>query len=106
MTRGAEGADEAEAESMVAADHPALAGHFPDEPLVPGLVVLECVVAAAETAFDVRRPIAIPSVKFLAPLRPGERFQILLSRSARTSIGFECRRQATILTRGRLIFAE
>jgi 3-hydroxymyristoyl/3-hydroxydecanoyl-(acyl carrier protein) dehydratase len=90
----------------VAADHPALAGHFPDQPLVPGVVVLEHVVAAAERAFGVRQPIAIPSVKFLAPLGPGEPFRIILSRRARTCITFECRRQATILTRGRLIFAE
>lgn len=91
-----------EVESIVADDHPALAGHFPGEPLVPGVVLLEYVAAAIDLKLGVRRVIAIPSVKFLAPLRPGERFRIQLSPRDETSIAFVCRRGSTILARGRL----
>lgn len=31
---------------VVPADHPALAGHFPDQPVVPGSLILEYVIAA------------------------------------------------------------
>ena len=55
----------------VAADHPALAGHFPDNPIVPGVLLLDL----ALTAIARRRPVslvAIETVKFLGLLRPGE----------------------------------
>ncbi len=96
---------EAEVEVVVADDHPALAGHFPGEPLVPGVVVLDCVAAVAEKEFGACRLVAIPAVKFLAPVRPDERFLIALRRCDTTGIAFECRRQTTILVRGRMIWA-
>ncbi|MFO1154431.1 MAG: hypothetical protein U1E42_12335 [Rhodospirillales bacterium] len=96
-------AKHAEVESVVAGDHPAIAGHFPGEPIIPGVVLLECVVMAVERAFGTGRLTAIPLVKFLAPLRPDERFQIMLGQSEEGAIAFECRRGTTILARGRLI---
>jgi 3-hydroxyacyl-[acyl-carrier-protein] dehydratase len=105
MNNRDEDTNEVEVESLVAGDHPALVGHFPGEPLVPGVVMLECVAIAAERAFGARRLIAIPVVKFLAPLRPDERFRIALRRRDETGIVFECRRQTTVLARGRLIRA-
>lgn len=53
-------------------DHPSLAGHFPGRPVVPGVVVLDQVVAAIEAMHGVARPVRLPQVKFLAPLLPGE----------------------------------
>jgi 3-hydroxyacyl-[acyl-carrier-protein] dehydratase len=32
----------------IAADHPALPGHFPGRPIVPGVVLLDCVLSEAE----------------------------------------------------------
>ena len=32
----------------IGADHPALPGHFPGRPIVPGVVLLDCVLTAAE----------------------------------------------------------
>jgi len=32
----------------IAADHPALPGHFPGHPIVPGVLLLDCVLSEAE----------------------------------------------------------
>lgn len=56
----------------VAAAHPCLPGHFPGKPLVPGVVILDHVVAALEAAHGPLGALRLPQVKFLQPLRPGE----------------------------------
>ncbi len=51
----------------VSADHPALPGHFPGRPLVPGVLILD----AALRAIGADRPGArIIAAKFTAPLAP------------------------------------
>lgn len=64
-------------------DHPALAGHFPGNPVVPGVVVLEQVVAAIQAQGDAMPPSRLPQVKFLSPLRPGEDADIELEGDGR-----------------------
>jgi 3-hydroxymyristoyl/3-hydroxydecanoyl-(acyl carrier protein) dehydratase len=63
----------------IGADHPSLAGHFPGNPLVPGVLILDAVLAAAIAHCG--RPLRLqrlPQAKFLQPLRPGEAAQIEL----------------------------
>lgn len=52
--------------------HPALPGHFPDAALVPGVVILDQVLAllGAHVALD-RHVVDLAQVKFLEPLLPG-----------------------------------
>lgn len=57
------------------AAHPALPGHFPGRPLVPGVVLLDRVAAAVEHRLG-KRIAALPRVKFLAPLLPGEEAEL------------------------------
>lgn len=59
----------------IAADHPALPGHFPGRPVVPGVVVLDCVAAAIEREYGVRI-VALPQVKFAAPLLPEQEAEL------------------------------
>lgn len=54
------------------ATHPALAGHFPGNPIVPGVLLLDAVATALAKAMPGTQVIDLPSVKFLSPLRPGE----------------------------------
>lgn len=61
----------------ISADHPALAGHFPGQPVVPGVVLLDQVIQALEAHLGrVPRVTGLPSVKFLAPLEPEADFHI------------------------------
>ena len=60
-------------------DHPALAGHFPGHPVVPGVLVLDHVVAALEARAGALPSLRLPQVKFLAPLFPGEEADITLA---------------------------
>lgn len=62
----------------IAPDHPCLPGHFPGRPVVPGVVVLDRVLAAIEAAYGPLGPLRLPQVKFLQPLLPGERAEIVL----------------------------
>ncbi|QQQ01718.1 hypothetical protein [Lysobacter enzymogenes] len=65
---------------VVAADHPCLPGHFPDRPLVPGVVVLERVLDALQAQHGVLPALRLPQVKFLQPLLPGQTARVELER--------------------------
>lgn len=54
------------------AGHPCLPGHFPGRPIVPGVVLLERVIEAIEATHGPLPPLALPLVKFVQPLLPGE----------------------------------
>ena len=63
--------DEAEQVLIVAADHPALAGHFPGHPIVPGVVLLDEALVAIGTARGIAlERCRLASVKFLYPVTP------------------------------------
>ncbi|MGN6513802.1 MAG: hypothetical protein ACTHKZ_09580 [Lysobacteraceae bacterium] len=62
----------------IPSDHPSLPGHFPGRPVVPGVVVLDHVVAAIEAAHGALPPLRLPQVKFVQPLLPGEEADIVL----------------------------
>lgn len=53
-------------------DHPAFPGHFPGNPVVPGVLLLEQVVSFLEAANGPLPAVRLPQVKFLQPLLPGQ----------------------------------
>ena len=65
-------------EFEIPADHPCLPGHFPGRPIVPGVVVLDRVLAAIEARHGALGALRMPQVKFLQPLLPGQRARIEL----------------------------
>lgn len=69
----------------VSPQHPALPGHFPGRPVVPGVVILDEVIRAAERCLG--RPLhvtGLPAAKFLSPLLPGVDAVIEFSRRGAT----------------------
>ena len=87
---------------MVARAHPSLAGHFPGNPIVPGVVILEEVIEALMATCKVRRIVGVPWVKFLAPLGPDQAFVVGFDRTAPGRIGFRCIRDGQLCARGML----
>jgi 3-hydroxymyristoyl/3-hydroxydecanoyl-(acyl carrier protein) dehydratase len=67
---------------VIAPDHPCLPGHFPGRPLVPGVVLLDRVIAALEERHGLSGPVRLPQVKFMQPLLPGEPARIELEGTA------------------------
>lgn len=51
--------------------HPALPGHFPGQPVVPGVVLLELAQAAVEDASG-QRVAGVAMAKFLSPAGPDD----------------------------------
>jgi 3-hydroxymyristoyl/3-hydroxydecanoyl-(acyl carrier protein) dehydratase len=81
----------------IAAEHPALPGHFPGDPIVPGVVLLDRIAAALERSGA--RLARIGVVKFLAPLRPGEDATLAIVRDG-ARVMFRIDRDGTPLVRG------
>ena len=80
-----------EKRGTIGADHPALPGHFPGDPIVPGVVLLNEVLSALPQAMN------IPWAKFHAPLRPGEEFAIRIDNRK-----FSVHRGSTLIASGSL----
>ena len=86
------------------AGHPSLPGHFPGTPIVPGVVILDEILAALTEWRAGSHVTAIRAVKFLAPLKPQQPFTICLSagRDAEGEVDFCCRFDDRVIVEGRL----
>ena len=88
----------------ITADHPSLPGHFPDAPLVPGVLILDEVLAALRDWQKDCQLTAIRTVKFLQPLKPEQQFTICLSANNDDSseVNFCCRIEGRVIAEGQL----
>ncbi len=86
----------------IASTHPALPGHFPGNPIVPGVVLLDHVAAALEKGGA--RLARIGVVKFLAPLKPEEDATLAIVRDG-ARVTFRIDRDGTPILRGEGVLA-
>jgi len=90
-----------EVRGTIAANHPALAGHFPGDPIVPGALILCEVLRAARQAMGGDFvPAAIPLARFHAPLRPSEPFVCTIERLDAATFRYQLKREATLIASG------
>jgi 3-hydroxyacyl-[acyl-carrier-protein] dehydratase len=88
----------------IGAGHPSLPGHFPGQPLVPAVLLLEQ-VALALRAWRGQRLLRVLEAKFMAPLLPAQSALLCLSQTqaaagAPTRIRFDIQRDGAVLARG------
>jgi 3-hydroxymyristoyl/3-hydroxydecanoyl-(acyl carrier protein) dehydratase len=88
----------------IPADHPSLPGHFPGQPIVPGVVVLEHVLEAIEATQGPLGALRLPQVKFAQPLLPGEVADIVLDGDA-PRWRFRVLRAQTLIASGDVVLA-
>lgn len=88
---------------LVPADHPAFAGHFPDQPIVPGVVLLDHAILFAEQLLG--RPALnwqVGNAKFFSPVGPGESLTFTLQTKASGTIAFTVKAAARDIASGSL----
>lgn len=93
-----------EVRRTISADHPSLPGHFLGAPIVPGVVILDEIVAALAEWREGSHVTVINAVKFLAPLKPDQPFIICLAvnQKAEGEVAFRCRVEDQVIVEGRL----
>jgi 3-hydroxyacyl-[acyl-carrier-protein] dehydratase len=93
-----------EVRCSITADHPSLPGHFPDAPLVPGVLLLDEVRAALHDWQKDYELTAIRTVKFLQPLKPEQQLTICLSANNDdpSEVNFCCHVEGRVIAEGQL----
>jgi 3-hydroxyacyl-[acyl-carrier-protein] dehydratase len=87
----------------VPADHPAFPGHFPDQPIVPGVVLLDQAILFAEQLLQ--RPALnwqVGNAKFFSPVQPLEVLVFALEQKPSGSIAFTVRTSERNIASGSL----
>ena len=87
-------------EGAISAGHPSLAGHFPGNPVLPGVVLLEEVLTALRAWQPNCRVDGFEVVKFRQPVRPGCAFLLELEQAAPNKISFRCTVEEQLLSSG------
>lgn len=94
---------EIEVQRIIPADHLSLAGHFPGNPIVPGVLILDEVVDALEQLGESYQLQGFSSVKFSHPLRPDQPFYIHLTISDNPhQAKFRCTLNGQLIAQGQM----
>lgn len=92
---------------LIAADHPAYAGHFPGQPVLPGVVLLDAALHALAEGQGGSTKLGsaqLKSAKFLSPVRPGEPLALYYADSPTGGLRFEIRCGERAVASGAVLF--
>lgn len=88
----------------IPADHPAYAGHFPGQPILPGVVLLDAALHALARLQGGTAAGQIKSAKFLRPVMPGEPLTLHYTLLPGGDFRFEIRSAAHAVANGAVSF--
>jgi 3-hydroxymyristoyl/3-hydroxydecanoyl-(acyl carrier protein) dehydratase len=102
--------NEITAHRTVPRDHPSLAGHFPGRPIVPGVVLLDWVLAAIRSALSRQVNLeAVVSTKFLQAVPPEARVDMHIKLAAESDghlkARFVCSHAGATVAEGSLLLS-
>ena len=101
--------NEIAARIVVASDHPSLGGHFPGRPIVPGVVLLDEVLAVIQGALGREvRLASIVSTKFLQAVEPAAQLDVhvrFADDARHTKARFVCARDGITVLEGSFLLA-
>jgi 3-hydroxymyristoyl/3-hydroxydecanoyl-(acyl carrier protein) dehydratase len=90
-----------ETQGKISRNHPALAGHFPGNPVVPGVVLLTELLRAIERELGWESgPVTVTAVKFMRLLRPNESFTLRLEPLSDREVSFAVLRAQDPIAKG------
>ena len=87
-------------ECVIDGQHPSLPGHFPGNPVVPGVVILDEVLHALAQWQNNVQVEGFITVKFVEPLLPEEAFTISFEHTKPDRVKFQCIKAHTIFASG------
>lgn len=91
----------------IAADHPAYAGHFPGQPILPGVVLLDAALHALAARHTLQSTAGqIKSAKFLSPVRPGESLTLHYAEVPAGGFRFDIRCGERLVASGSVAFSQ
>jgi 3-hydroxyacyl-[acyl-carrier-protein] dehydratase len=99
------------AKIVVARDHPSLSGHFPGNPIVPGVVLLDLICTEIQSVLpQPTRLVAIASAKFRQPVTPDAIVEVAVSIVGESTHNSRARFLATVnqtlVAEGALVLAD
>jgi 3-hydroxyacyl-[acyl-carrier-protein] dehydratase len=88
----------------ISSEHPALAGHFPGAPILPGVLLLDELLHALEREQAGAAPgWRIGSAKFLKPVRPGQTLRLEHERLPNGTVRFQVSSDGAPVAQGLLV---
>jgi 3-hydroxymyristoyl/3-hydroxydecanoyl-(acyl carrier protein) dehydratase len=91
---------------LVPGDHPALAGHFPGRPIVPGVLLIDAIARAARSASGWGPLARVVNAKFLRPISGDMAVSVSLRSVAEERVAYEARCGDDMVASGTLEFRE
>lgn len=82
---------------QIPVDHPAFPGHFPGNPLLPGVLILDLVVDTYESPVN-----GISIAKFLKPVSPGDVLNISIDELTNGAARFKVTCATDLICEGQL----
>lgn len=86
----------------IKSSHASLKGHFPNNPVVPGVVILDEIINIVKTLKPNSTVDTISMVKFIHPLLAEQQVFVEIKEKSDTAISFNCSHNETKLVIGQL----
>lgn len=89
----------------ITADHPSLAGHFPGNPVVPGVVLLDHILTSAKSTLPTFRVCGIRKLKCLQPVLPEQTCEVQWAAVKEAQVRFVCLCDGRRVAEGNVLLA-